>query len=160
MAIRNSFYIATMFFLCACSSSKWQTDSIQCSSEKYSSKKLTYHDDQLAAPIFEIIQVKDNLYGSLKAVSGHFTSDQFSLTIRDGKYECHGKLHEGGQKISLFPSTIEMIINALKNGSAVHVQMDNFETVIDAKNFSVNYDKISRKGFSQKIVDSLQNAFK
>ena len=144
----NKFLIFLLFVLInvSCSNpSNWSIDYIH--SDSPSSRLKYYAKTPYSEVEIEFLKTSSNIYSHINIMNRKCPKDinnspLVSIIIDTNTFNDIGFLQEGDQRIALSKNIAQKLLEGLKNEKQVFIKINEYETLIESKKFSQQYEKL------------------
>ncbi len=155
MAATHNFlrWLSLLVVLWGCSaSSEWQVSHQKGSQKEFNSARLSYPiRDKVNGVGVEMVYVKNNLKTYLEVHSQTIppyknNPKEALVKMTTGEKTIHGiaHRHEGGQRATLPADLQEILVDSLRKGSPVTVELIGYSTTLEPHDFALAYQEMQK----------------
>ena len=145
--------VLTLLLLASCrSTNPWSVDRVTSGNTKFNSTKLTHFtNDPIHGLDLEFLKTHDRLYVYLNVHSTPIpplkTDPESSfvyISVESEKHRFEAHRREGGQRLLLPDSAVELIISSLEQQHPITIHVAGYQSLIAPSEFSKQYQKIKQ----------------
>lgn len=132
--------LTSLLLLCSCAHhSDWHVSKIKSGTSHFDSSRLSYHPRDRGIH-FEILKTLEEEVGYLYVCSHKIRQGSvLSVKTSTKNLSFNPVLHEGGHKATLPQEALFAMIEALKDGEDIVLEISGYHTTIDPKEFLRQY---------------------